>query len=162
MHPARRSVGGASKICAQASGQPGRAGRTVGRGAGARWTAPGKSGGCLFFSLNTFQALQCAVPPLSLIIPSLHYLLWVRIDADAMLCLFCFVSLCTSAHILTHIRHSLTHSTHLDHSSNLTFSLAPGWAFVETEDWRKDIQCAWAPCSGDPGAFVCGWVYCTR
>ncbi|KJA20142.1 hypothetical protein HYPSUDRAFT_204027 [Hypholoma sublateritium FD-334 SS-4] len=55
-------------------------------------------------------------------------------------------------------------------SSNLTFSLAPGWAFVETEDWRKDVQCAWAPCGGDPGASplplrlpfrlrMHGWVY---
>ncbi|KAF8881838.1 hypothetical protein CPB84DRAFT_1817224 [Gymnopilus junonius] len=34
-------------------------------------------------------------------------------------------------------------------SSNLTFSLAPGWRFVETEDWRKDLQCAWSD----------GWVY---
>ncbi|TFK64181.1 hypothetical protein BDN72DRAFT_280833 [Pluteus cervinus] len=24
-------------------------------------------------------------------------------------------------------------------SSNLTFSLAPGWSFVQTEDWRKDF-----------------------
>ncbi|KAJ3511622.1 hypothetical protein NLJ89_g3990 [Agrocybe chaxingu] len=40
-------------------------------------------------------------------------------------------------------------------SSNLTFSLAPGWAFVETEDWRKDTQCAWSGCGGDPD----GWVY---
>ncbi|KAF8177855.1 integral peroxisomal membrane peroxin-domain-containing protein [Pholiota molesta] len=40
-------------------------------------------------------------------------------------------------------------------SSNLTFSLAPGWAFVETEDWRKDVQCAWSGCGGDPD----GWVY---
>jgi len=39
--------------------------------------------------------------------------------------------------------------------SNLTFSLAPGWAFVESEDWRKDLQCAWSGCGGDPD----GWVY---
>lgn len=53
---------------------------------------------------------------------------------------------CHAAPRLTHL--------YLDYSSNLTFSLAPGWAFVETEDWRKDVQCAWAPCGGDPGAFA--------
>ncbi|KAF8965903.1 hypothetical protein BDZ97DRAFT_1658264, partial [Flammula alnicola] len=40
-------------------------------------------------------------------------------------------------------------------SSNLTFSLAPGWAFVESEDWRKDLQCVWSGCGGDSD----GWVY---
>jgi hypothetical protein len=25
-------------------------------------------------------------------------------------------------------------------SSNLTFSLAPGWSFLESEDWRKDCK----------------------
>ncbi|KAH9480863.1 hypothetical protein JR316_0007465 [Psilocybe cubensis] len=40
-------------------------------------------------------------------------------------------------------------------SSNLTFSLAPGWRFVETEDWRKDLKCEWSGCGGDPD----GWVY---
>ncbi|KAF5317834.1 hypothetical protein D9619_012638 [Psilocybe cf. subviscida] len=42
-------------------------------------------------------------------------------------------------------------------SSNLTFSLAPGWRFIETEDWRKDTQCAWSGpgVGGDPD----GWVY---
>ncbi|KAF9564199.1 hypothetical protein CPC08DRAFT_734571 [Agrocybe pediades] len=40
-------------------------------------------------------------------------------------------------------------------SSNLTFSLAPGWRFVETEDWRKDLQCTWSGCGGDAD----GWVY---
>ncbi|KAF9458809.1 hypothetical protein BDZ94DRAFT_1312920 [Collybia nuda] len=29
-------------------------------------------------------------------------------------------------------------------NSNLTFSLAPGWAFVTTEGWRKDRSAAWA------------------
>ncbi|KAG6827470.1 hypothetical protein H0H87_004728 [Tephrocybe sp. NHM501043] len=29
-------------------------------------------------------------------------------------------------------------------SSNLTFSLAPGWAFVRTEGWRRDLVRAWA------------------
>ena len=28
-------------------------------------------------------------------------------------------------------------------SSNLTFSLAPGWLFVETEDWRPDLEGTW-------------------
>ncbi|TFK78231.1 hypothetical protein K466DRAFT_668498 [Polyporus arcularius HHB13444] len=41
-------------------------------------------------------------------------------------------------------------------SSNLTFSLAPGWYFVETEDWRSDIEGSWA---GNSGADECGWVY---
>lgn len=30
------------------------------------------------------------------------------------------------------------------HSSTLTFCLAPGWAFVSTEDWRKDVVAEWA------------------
>ncbi|EPQ54424.1 hypothetical protein GLOTRDRAFT_111255 [Gloeophyllum trabeum ATCC 11539] len=42
-----------------------------------------------------------------------------------------------------------------DVSSNLTFSLAPGWAFVETEDWRPDIEASWAPAGSDDH----GWVY---
>ncbi|KAJ7656245.1 integral peroxisomal membrane peroxin-domain-containing protein [Mycena polygramma] len=29
-------------------------------------------------------------------------------------------------------------------SSNLTFSLDPGWAFVTTEDWRADLEAQWA------------------
>ncbi|KAF8650331.1 hypothetical protein AX16_005293 [Volvariella volvacea WC 439] len=40
-------------------------------------------------------------------------------------------------------------------SSNLTFSLAPGWVFVHTEDWRKDVAASWAECGGDED----GWVY---
>ena len=36
-------------------------------------------------------------------------------------------------------------------SSNLTFSLAPGWLFVETEDWRKDLVGAWSGVGADPG-----------
>ncbi|KAJ7117726.1 integral peroxisomal membrane peroxin-domain-containing protein [Mycena epipterygia] len=53
--------------------------------------------------------------------------------------------------------------------SNLTFSLDPGWAFVDTEDWRADLEARWA---GDGGAPVDngdqgntglgdedGWVY---
>ncbi len=101
-----------------------------------------------------------ATVQLSFIIYFPSLFLRIRIDADAMPCLFFCFAVYPGSH--THSHPTLTHSTHLDHSSNLTFSLAPGWAFVETEDWRKDIQCAWAPCSGDPGAFVCGWVYCTR
>ncbi|KAG1732390.1 integral peroxisomal membrane peroxin-domain-containing protein [Suillus paluster] len=53
-------------------------------------------------------------------------------------------------------------------SSNLTFSLAPGWAFVETEGWKPDTLGSWVcPSSGsgfgngDPvfGADDNGWVY---
>ncbi|EGO19202.1 hypothetical protein SERLADRAFT_479565 [Serpula lacrymans var. lacrymans S7.9] len=41
-------------------------------------------------------------------------------------------------------------------SSNLTFSLAPGWAFIETEDWRVDLEATWVANVGpDDG----GWVY---
>ncbi|OCH84108.1 hypothetical protein OBBRIDRAFT_764704 [Obba rivulosa] len=43
-----------------------------------------------------------------------------------------------------------------DVSSNLTFSLAPGWLFVETEEWRPDVEGTWI----DAGrADDCGWVY---
>ncbi|RPD62672.1 hypothetical protein L226DRAFT_458932 [Lentinus tigrinus ALCF2SS1-7] len=41
-------------------------------------------------------------------------------------------------------------------SSNLTFSLAAGWYFVETEDWRPDLEGSWA---GDCSADEAGWVY---
>lgn len=34
-------------------------------------------------------------------------------------------------------------------SSSLSFSLDPGWAFVETEDWRPDLETVWAECGGD-------------
>ncbi|KAI0373668.1 hypothetical protein BV20DRAFT_962230 [Pilatotrama ljubarskyi] len=40
--------------------------------------------------------------------------------------------------------------------SNLTFSLGPGWYFVETEDWRPDLEGSWA---GPEGADEGGWVY---
>ncbi|KAH6888820.1 integral peroxisomal membrane peroxin-domain-containing protein [Coprinopsis sp. MPI-PUGE-AT-0042] len=40
-------------------------------------------------------------------------------------------------------------------SSNLTFSLAPGWSFVETEDWRKDLTGEWSGVGADED----GWVY---
>ncbi|PFH47925.1 hypothetical protein AMATHDRAFT_6307 [Amanita thiersii Skay4041] len=43
-------------------------------------------------------------------------------------------------------------------TSTLTFSLAPGWSFVETEDWRKDVTGSWAAdeCGGGDED---GWVY---
>ncbi|KAF7422967.1 hypothetical protein PC9H_011131 [Pleurotus ostreatus] len=40
-------------------------------------------------------------------------------------------------------------------SSNLTFSLASGWAFVETEDWRKDVVGKWVGGLVDDD----GWTY---
>ncbi|KAF7308952.1 hypothetical protein MKEN_01095800 [Mycena kentingensis (nom. inval.)] len=46
-------------------------------------------------------------------------------------------------------------------SSNLTFSLDPGWAFVTTEDWRADIEARWARV-GDEQETIAdedGWVY---
>ncbi|KAI0697915.1 integral peroxisomal membrane peroxin-domain-containing protein [Cytidiella melzeri] len=43
-----------------------------------------------------------------------------------------------------------------DVSSNLTFSLSPGWIFVETEDWRPDLEGTWiSPTETDDN----GWVY---
>ncbi|KAI0247627.1 integral peroxisomal membrane peroxin-domain-containing protein [Lactifluus subvellereus] len=42
-----------------------------------------------------------------------------------------------------------------DISSDLTFLLEPGWAFVETEDWRADIEAKWS----EAGADDSGWVY---
>ncbi|KAI0087896.1 integral peroxisomal membrane peroxin-domain-containing protein [Irpex rosettiformis] len=45
-----------------------------------------------------------------------------------------------------------------DVSSNLTFSLSSGWLFVETEDWRPDLEGAWiAPTEADE--ILDGWVY---
>lgn len=32
----------------------------------------------------------------------------------------------------------------LFYSSNLTFSLSPGWSFIETESWRPDLVASWA------------------
>ena len=46
---------------------------------------------------------------------------------------------------------------HVRTSSNLTFSLAPGWSFVDSEDWRKDPQAFWSGCGCDEG--LC--VYCS-
>ncbi len=34
-------------------------------------------------------------------------------------------------------------------SSNLTFALEPGWAFVETEDWGADIEAKWSDVGAD-------------
>ena len=40
-------------------------------------------------------------------------------------------------------------------SSNLTFLLAPGWAFVETEDWRPDIEGTWvSPIGADNSTYL--------
>ncbi|KIJ60249.1 hypothetical protein HYDPIDRAFT_43489 [Hydnomerulius pinastri MD-312] len=55
------------------------------------------------------------------------------------------------------------------HSSRLKFSLSPGWAFVEMEGWRADLEGGWAQeavqCGGDkkrgPGADEDGWIYTT-
>ncbi|KAH7885544.1 hypothetical protein F5I97DRAFT_1810990 [Phlebopus sp. FC_14] len=45
-------------------------------------------------------------------------------------------------------------------SSNLTFSLAPGWAFVETEGWRPDLEGRWVyENEGVEGTD--GWTYST-
>ncbi|KAI6151326.1 hypothetical protein EDD17DRAFT_1148400 [Pisolithus thermaeus] len=58
-------------------------------------------------------------------------------------------------------------------SSNLTFSLSPGWAFVETESWRADLEGTWvlegqhsdSKQSNVETQRVCadgdGWVYTT-
>ncbi|KAL4251207.1 Peroxisomal Membrane Protein PEX28-32 [Abortiporus biennis] len=40
--------------------------------------------------------------------------------------------------------------------SNLTFSLSPGWLFVETEEWRPDLEGTWI---SNVGADDHGWVY---
>jgi hypothetical protein len=34
-------------------------------------------------------------------------------------------------------------------SSNLTFPLEPGWVFVETEDWRADVEAKWSEVGAD-------------
>jgi hypothetical protein len=36
----------------------------------------------------------------------------------------------------------------LRRSSNLTFSLESGWSFIETEDWRPDLDGSWIPAVG--------------
>ncbi|TDL14559.1 hypothetical protein BD410DRAFT_817159 [Rickenella mellea] len=40
-------------------------------------------------------------------------------------------------------------------SSTLTFTLPPGWAFVETEDWRTDLEATWIDVDSDHD----GWIY---
>ncbi|KAI0647835.1 integral peroxisomal membrane peroxin-domain-containing protein [Trametes meyenii] len=40
--------------------------------------------------------------------------------------------------------------------SNLTFSLGTGWVFVESEDWRPDLEGTWV---GPSSADEDGWVY---
>lgn len=40
------------------------------------------------------------------------------------------------------------------YSSNLTFSLASGWVFVETEDWRKDVVGEWVGGLVDDGRIT--------
>lgn len=39
--------------------------------------------------------------------------------------------------------------------SSSTFSLAEHWSFVETEDWRPDVDGTWSSCGSDAN----GWVY---
>jgi hypothetical protein len=36
-------------------------------------------------------------------------------------------------------------------SSNLTFPLDSGWSFVETEDWRADVEAKWSEVGADDG-----------
>ena len=63
--------------------------------------------------------------------------------------------------LLTPFRHSskTDHVPRTISSSNLTFSLSDGWAFVETEDWRKDLTGDWSGCGADGGrrASFCVW-----
>ncbi|KAG5333553.1 hypothetical protein C0989_005451 [Termitomyces sp. Mn162] len=44
-------------------------------------------------------------------------------------------------------------------SSNLTFSLASGWAFVGTEGWRRDLGRKWAGLDVGVDPDADGWVY---
>lgn len=45
-------------------------------------------------------------------------------------------------------------------SSNLTFPLDPGWAFVETEDWRADIEAKWSEVGADDcECFLLSWLF---
>ena len=39
----------------------------------------------------------------------------------------------------------------MEYSRNITFPIAPGWAFVETKDWRKDVRRKWSGYGGDLG-----------
>ncbi|KAH0826239.1 hypothetical protein J3R83DRAFT_5701 [Lanmaoa asiatica] len=62
---------------------------------------------------------------------------------------------------------ALGYSRPILHSSNLTFSLSPGWTFVETEGWRPDLGATWAVQGVALTASVCvgadedGWAYTT-
>ncbi|KIJ60199.1 hypothetical protein HYDPIDRAFT_117455 [Hydnomerulius pinastri MD-312] len=55
------------------------------------------------------------------------------------------------------------------HCSTLTFSLSPGWAFIESEGWRVDLEAEWAQDAvqydgdkkGRPGTDEDGWIYTT-
>ena len=61
----------------------------------------------------------------------------------------------------------------LSGSSNLTFTLEPGWHFVSTEDWRPDLPGSWVSAVGADkgelfmvvivtelnGCIIDGWVY---
>ena len=61
--------------------------------------------------------------------------------------------------------HALTGSWSVLRSSNLTFSLSPGWLFVETEDWRPDLEGTWAASIGaDDGTYFLSSlsVICTK
>jgi hypothetical protein len=42
---------------------------------------------------------------------------------------------------------------HTQNSSNLTFALSPGWSFVETEDWRPDLEAGWGGVGSDDSTF---------
>ena len=55
-----------------------------------------------------------------------------------------------AAVILIYIHLSSCIANPLTPSSNLTFSLAPGWTFVETEGWRPDAVGSWVCAGGDP------------
>jgi len=41
------------------------------------------------------------------------------------------------------------------HSSNLKFPLGPGWAYVDIENWRADVEAKWSEVVADNS----GWVY---
>jgi hypothetical protein len=47
-------------------------------------------------------------------------------------------------------------------SSNLTFLLEPGWEFVETEDWRTDVEAKWSEVGADDCEFLFSHSYTTN
>ena len=51
-----------------------------------------------------------------------------------------------------------TPSQKFKNSSNLTFSLAPGWLFVETEDWRADLEAGWVENGGGGDDSTCSFL----